>query len=86
MNDVNRLAGNVLWGTDLTVDNGLGLRSWYGQCDIFGYSYAWAGDPKIADVSLFDQIAADDVRKTHLDLVGSIYIHLITSFITKTVE
>ena len=38
MNDVNRLAGNVLWGTDLTVDNGLGLRSWYGQCDIFSYS------------------------------------------------
>ena len=64
MNDVNRLAGNVLWGTDLTVDNGLNLRSWYGQCDIFTYSYAWAGDPKIADVSLFDQIAADDVRKT----------------------
>lgn len=64
MNDVNALSGNILWGTDLTVDNGLGLRSWWGQCDIFTYSYAWAGDPKVADISLYDQIADDDVRKT----------------------
>ena len=86
MNDVNRLAGNVLWGTDLTVDNGLGLRSWYGQCDIFSYSYAWAGDPKIADVSLFDQIAADDVRKTWFRPSGFYIYTPHYKFITKTVE
>jgi hypothetical protein len=64
MNDVNSLSNNVLWGTDLTVDNGLGLRSWWGQCDIYSYSYAWAGDPKVVDISLFDQIADDDIRKS----------------------
>ena len=35
-----------MWGIDLTSDTGLGLVSWWGQMDVFTYSYAWAGDAK----------------------------------------
>jgi hypothetical protein len=52
-----------IWGQDVTLDNGLGLISWWGQMDIFSYSYAWAGDRKTIDQNLFDAIPADDVRK-----------------------
>jgi hypothetical protein len=52
-----------MWGQDVTLDNGLGLISWWGQMDIFSYSYAWAGDRKAIDQTLFDAIPADDVRK-----------------------
>lgn len=62
-NDINELSASVIWGTDLTTDSGQGLRSWWGTCDIYSYSYAWAGDRKIMDRGLFAQIPADDVRK-----------------------
>ncbi len=52
-----------MWGQDVTLDNGLGLISWWGQMDIFSYSYAWAGDRKAIDQTLYDAIPADDVRK-----------------------
>ncbi len=53
-----------MWGVDITLDLGLDLISWWGQMDIFTYSYAWAGDRKVIDVSLYESIPADDVRKT----------------------
>lgn len=53
----------VLWGTDLTSDMGLNLLSWYGMVDIFTYSYAAAGDMKVVNNRLYDQIRNDDVRK-----------------------
>jgi hypothetical protein len=53
-----------MWAQDVTLDNGLGLISWWGQMDIFTYSYAWAGDRKTIDQNLFDAIPADDVRKS----------------------
>ena len=62
-NDINELSASVIWGTDLTTDSNQGLRSWWGKCDIYTYSYAWAGDRKIMDRGLFAQIPADDVRK-----------------------
>lgn len=52
-----------MWGVDLTLDNGLDLVSWWGQMDLFTYSYQWAGDRKAIDQGLYDQIPADDVRK-----------------------
>jgi starch-binding outer membrane protein, SusD/RagB family len=52
-----------MWGVDLTLDYGLNLISWWGQIDVFTYSYAWAGDPKTIDRDLYDAIRADDVRK-----------------------
>ncbi len=52
-----------MWGMDLVLDYGLNLISWWGQIDVFSYSYAWAGDPKTIDRNLYDAIRADDVRK-----------------------
>jgi starch-binding outer membrane protein, SusD/RagB family len=52
-----------MWGMDLTLDIGLNLISWWGQVDVFTYSYAWAGDPKAIDRGLYESIKADDIRK-----------------------
>jgi hypothetical protein len=52
-----------MWGVDLTVAQGISLPSFWGQVDIFSYSYAWAGDPKTIDRGLYDAIRADDIRK-----------------------
>ncbi|MER3320166.1 MAG: RagB/SusD family nutrient uptake outer membrane protein [Allomuricauda sp.] len=60
-NDLN--TSGWMWGVDLTVDTGLGLVSWWGQMDLFTYSYAWAGDAKAIDADLYAAIPADDVRK-----------------------
>lgn len=35
-----------------------------GQVDLYTYSYAWAGDPKVMDKGLYDVIRNDDVRRT----------------------
>ena len=52
-----------IWGMDLTLDQGLDLVSWWGQVDLFTYSYTWAGDPKSMDLGLWNSIRATDVRK-----------------------
>ena len=52
-----------MWGVDITTDYGLDLVSWWGQVDLFTYSYAWAGDGKIINDDLYDAIANDDARK-----------------------
>lgn len=53
-----------LWGVDITLDAGLDLISWWGQMDIFTYSYQSAGDYKGIDKGLYDQIDSNDIRKT----------------------
>ncbi len=60
-NDVN--TSGWMWGVDLTLDMGLDLVSFWGQVDIFSYSYTWAGDGKIINWDLYEKIPADDVRK-----------------------
>lgn len=68
-NDVN--TSGWMWGVDLTTEIGLGLVSWWGQIDYYSYSYAAYGDLKAMDQSLYDAIAADDVRKSQfLDNTG----------------
>jgi hypothetical protein len=52
-----------MWGVDLTLSQGINLISWWGQVDYYTYSYAWAGDPKLIDRSLYDAIRSDDIRK-----------------------
>jgi hypothetical protein len=52
-----------MWGADLTLASGLDLVSWWGQVDMFTYSYAWAGDPKVIDDGLYAKIRSDDIRK-----------------------
>ena len=60
-NDVS--TSSWMWGIDITPELGIGLVSWWGQIDAFSYSYAWAGDYKVIDQSLYDAIPADDARK-----------------------
>lgn len=60
-NDVN--TPSWMWGMDITLDQGLDLVSWWGQVDLFTYSYAIFGDPKVIDEGLYGQIREDDIRK-----------------------
>lgn len=56
-----------MWGVDITLAQGLDLISWWGQVDLFTYSYAWAGDPKTIDEGLYNEIKSDDIRKGQFD-------------------
>jgi len=74
----NDLASNSwIWGVDITVDNGLSLASWWGQVDLFSYSYAWAGDAKSIDEDLYNAIPADDVRKGQFEVPSGAYEDLM---------
>lgn len=61
-NNVNT-SPSWMWGVDITSDNGLDLISWWGQMDVFTYSYQFAGDKKAVDVNLYNSIKTNDVRK-----------------------
>ena len=54
-----------IWGEDVTVENTTSLASFFGQCDIYSYSYASAGDVKGIDENLYNEILAQgwDIRK-----------------------
>lgn len=47
---------NWIWGQDVTVENYTALASFFGQCDIYSYSYASAGDVKGIDENLYKNI------------------------------
>lgn len=59
-----------MWGVDLTLAQDIDLVSWWGQIDLFTYSYAWAGDPKKIDIGLYDAIRPDDIRKNQFDSIN----------------
>jgi len=59
-----------MWGVDITLAQGLDLVSWWGQVDLFTYSYAWAGDPKTIDEKLYNSIRPDDIRKGQFDPIN----------------
>ncbi|WP_208890014.1 RagB/SusD family nutrient uptake outer membrane protein [Polaribacter sejongensis] len=69
-NDLNTPAW--IWGFDITLANGLDLASWWGQIDVFTYSYQWAGDRKGIDNVLFSKIKDNDIRKTQFDTINSL--------------
>ncbi len=54
-----------IWGEDVTVENTTSLASFFGQCDIYSYSYASAGDVKGIDENLYNEILAQewDIRQ-----------------------
>lgn len=70
-NDLN--TESWMWGFDITAENDLDLVSWWGQVDIFTYSYAWAGDPKGIDSGLYNSIKDYDIRKKQFLPAGSDY-------------
>ena len=45
-----------IWGEKVTVENRTSLASFFGQCDIYSYSYASAGDIKGIDANLYEEI------------------------------
>ncbi len=47
-----------IWGEDVTVENTTSLASFFGQCDIYSYSYASAGDVKGIDENLYKEVQA----------------------------
>ncbi len=47
---------NWIWGQDVTIETTTALASFFGQCDIYSYSYASAGDVKGIDSELLSQI------------------------------
>ncbi len=55
-NDVT--SDNWIWGEDVTIENTTALASFFGQCDIYSYSYASAGDVKGIDAQLLSEITA----------------------------
>lgn len=62
-NDVN--TNGWIWGVDITLDQGLDLISWWGQLDVFTYSYAWVGDLKSINEDLWTELdSRNDVRAT----------------------
>lgn len=70
-NSVDNYKNSLLWGTDITLDHGLDLVSWWGQIDVFTYSYAYVGDRKTINIDLFNEIPDTDIRKTQFaDLFG----------------
>ena len=60
-NDIS--SNNWIWGKDVTVENTTALASFFGQCDIYSYSYASVGDVKGIDQLLYESIPAWDIRK-----------------------
>ena len=55
-NDVRH--NNWIWGQDVTIETTTALASFFGQCDIYSYSYASAGDVKGIDSKLLEEITA----------------------------
>lgn len=71
-NDIN--TEGWIWGVDLTTEIGLDLVSWWGQVDIYTYSYAAVGNTKTMDDVLYSMIPATDIRKQQfLDAPGHDY-------------
>lgn len=60
-NDAN--TPSWMWGIDITTDQGLDLVSWWGQMDMYTYSYQYVGDYKTIDDNIRLNIREDDVRK-----------------------
>lgn len=53
-----------MWGFDITEANDLGLVSWHGFMDYYSYSYQAVGNSRGIDKTLYDNINANDIRKT----------------------
>ena len=53
-----------IWGFDLTPAMGFGLTSWWAMMDQYTYGYQSAGNLMAMDQALFDQMPANDIRRT----------------------
>jgi hypothetical protein len=78
-NDVNN-APSWMWGFDLTPIQGLDLISWWGQIDLYTYSYAWAGDRKAIDKGLYDMIPTNDARRPQFSTAATSLLMPLNKF------
>ncbi len=62
---------NWIWGQKVTVETTTSLASFFGQCDIYSYSYASAGDVKGIDKNLYESIPGWDIRKLWWNVYAS---------------
>lgn len=60
-NNVNN--DDWMWGVDITADNTGGLCTFWGMMDLYTYSYTAAGDFKVINSDLFNQIPETDARR-----------------------
>ncbi|MDR1592088.1 MAG: RagB/SusD family nutrient uptake outer membrane protein [Prevotellaceae bacterium] len=58
---------NWMWARDITTEMATGMASFFGQMDVHTYGYAFAGDIKAIDETLYGQIPATDERKKWFD-------------------
>ncbi|WP_407403393.1 RagB/SusD family nutrient uptake outer membrane protein [Chryseobacterium sp.] len=65
-----------MWGYDIEVVNGLDLISWWGQVDMFTYSYASVGDRKGIDLNLYNSMRADDARKNQFVMANDVQANI----------
>lgn len=54
---------NWMWAGKVSTQTDLDLISWWGQVDVFTYSYAAVGDSKGMSKELYESIKTEDVRK-----------------------
>ncbi len=54
---------NWMWSGKITTQTDLDLVSWWGQVDVFTYSYASVGDSKGMAKELYESIKEKDIRK-----------------------
>lgn len=52
-----------MWGVDITADNTGGLCTFWGMMDLYTYSYVAAGDWKVINSDLFNEIPETDARR-----------------------
>ncbi len=62
---------NWMWGIDITDQNTGGLCTFWGMMDYFTYSYTAAGDFKVINSDLFNQIPDTDARKIWFTAFGT---------------
>lgn len=67
----NVATASWMWGYNLNAELGIDLISWWGQVDIFTYSYAGAGDRKVIDNLLFSKIPVGDIRRNQFQPSGT---------------
>lgn len=73
----------VMWGVDITEDMGLNLVSYWGQIDLFSYSYTAAGEPFVCNEKLYASIPEGDRRKAQYFMLGEGKILPLNKFYHK---
>lgn len=66
-NDLKNYNSSWMWGQEITLDQDLDLVSWWGQMDVYTYSYAAVGDPKTINEDLYNEISDKDIRKQQFE-------------------